>query len=83
MSTVRSTQARLDVHAQCLLREADPYARMYAFLPGRWLVYTVDQLATESMSSPNTRGHVPYFIEFFPWLKAPDNYFRSGRHPGK
>lgn len=60
-----------------------PYARMYAFRPGRWLAYTVDRLATDAMSSPNTMGHVPYLIEFFPWLQAPDNYFRSRRHPGK
>lgn len=60
-----------------------PYARMYAFRPGRWLAYTVDRLATEAMSSPNTSGHVPYLIEFFAWLKAPDDHFRSRRDPGR
>lgn len=60
-----------------------PYARMYAFRPGRWLAYTVDQLTTEAMSSPNTRGHVPYLIEFFAWLQPPDDYFRSRRRPGE
>ncbi|TSD93278.1 hypothetical protein FOV72_20130 [Gordonia rubripertincta] len=60
-----------------------PYARMYAFRPGRWLAYIVDRLATEAISSPHTCGHVPYLIEFFPWLKGPDDFFQSRRNPGK
>lgn len=60
-----------------------PYARMYAFRPARWLAYIIDRLATEASSSPHAKDHIPYLIEFFPWLKAPDNYFRERRHPGK
>lgn len=60
-----------------------PYARMYAFRPARWLAYTIDRLATEAISLPHATDHIPYLIEFFPWLKSPDSYFRERRHPGK
>lgn len=60
-----------------------PYARMYAFRPGRWLAYIIGRLSTEAMSSPNARSHVPYLIEFFAWLQASDDYFRSRRRPGE